>query len=71
RDYMKTLVRRERSVSFEHIFAHCQDRLHAIFLFLSVLELVQQKFMKIMLGEGRNNFLLEYENSEAENDIKI
>lgn len=71
RDYMKTLVRRERSVSFEHIFTHCQDRLHAIFLFLSVLELVQQKFMKIMLGEGRNNFLLEYENSEKENDINI
>ncbi|HLR38165.1 MAG TPA: segregation/condensation protein A [Chitinophagaceae bacterium] len=71
RDYMKALIRRERSVSFEHIFARCYDRLQAIFLFLSVLELVQQKFMKIMLGEGRNNFLLEYENSEEANNTNI
>ena len=60
REYMVGLIRKERSVSFERVFGQCKDRLHAIFLFLSVLELVQQNYMGIRIGEGRNNFLLEY-----------
>jgi segregation and condensation protein A len=37
---------------------------HAIFLFLSLLELVQQKFLKIMVGEGKNNFIIGYNEPE-------
>jgi segregation and condensation protein A len=29
-------------------------------MFLSMLELIQQKFLKIIIGEGRNNFIIEY-----------
>ena len=60
RQQMIELVSRERTVPFEKIIMACENRIHAIFLFLSVLELVQQRYMNILIGEGRNNFILEY-----------
>ena len=60
RDYMLNQAREQRTLSFEAIFEHCENRVHAIFLFLSLLELVQQKFLKIIIGEGKNNFIVEY-----------
>lgn len=67
RETMMTLVQNEKTVSFEKIFEECQDRIHAIFLFLSMLELSQQRFMTILTGEGRNNFIVEWnENREEE-----
>lgn len=68
RDYMLGLARREKVMSFEKIFDVCENRLHAIFLFLSMLELVQQKFMNIMIGEGRNNFIIEFNEDRTEED---
>jgi len=67
RDAMLSLAQREKIVSFEKIFEDCDNRVHAIFLFLSLLELVQQKFLKIIIGEGRNNFIIEY--NEPENRL--
>jgi segregation and condensation protein A len=64
REFILDLSRRERTLAFERVFEHCHDRVHAIFLFLSVLELVQQSFLKIMVGEGKNNFLIEYTEPE-------
>jgi len=69
RDYMSALVQKEKNVSFENIFANCDTRIHAIFLFLSLLELVQQNYLKILTGEGRNNFILEW-NEEREPDTE-
>lgn len=72
RENMLELVKKERTVSFEKIFEQCQDRIHAIFLFLSMLELAQQKYMSIMVGEGRNNFIVEWnENREEEVEMEI
>jgi len=68
REHMLTVCRNEKTMSFEKIFETCENRIHAIFLFLGLLELVQQKFMTIVLGEGRNNFLLEY-NENREEDL--
>jgi segregation and condensation protein A len=67
RDAMLSLAQKEKTVSFEKIFEDCENRVHAIFLFLSLLELVQQKFLKIIIGEGRNNFIIEY--NEPENRL--
>jgi segregation and condensation protein A len=64
RDYMLGQVEQHRTLSFEKIFDKAENRVHAIFLFLSLLELVQQKFMKIMIGEGKNNFIIEYNDPE-------
>jgi segregation and condensation protein A len=69
RENMLSMVKQQRTVSFEKVFDECNDRIHAIFLFLSLLELVQQKFMTLMIGEGRNNFIVEWnENREADAD---
>ena len=67
RDYMLDLLSREKMVSFEKIFDVCDNKIHAIFLFLSILELAQQKYMRLSVGPGMNNFLVEWnENREAE-----
>jgi segregation and condensation protein A len=60
RQNMLDLAREQKNLSFEKIFNNCDNRVHAIFLFLSLLELVQQKFLKIVIGEGKNNFIIEY-----------
>lgn len=67
RDYMLTISQQEKTLSFEKIFEPCENRIHAIFIFLNMLELVQQKFMSIIIGEGRNNFIIEY-NEHREED---
>jgi segregation and condensation protein A len=60
RQQMIDLIEQERTVPFEKIIGNCENRIHAIFLFLSILELVQLGYMNILIGEGRNNFILEY-----------
>ena len=57
----------QKTVSFEKMFDICEDRVHALFLFLSLLELSQQKYMRLLVGEGKNNFIIEWnENREEE-----
>ncbi len=60
REYMMETSKREKTMAFEKIFDVCHDRIHAIFLFLTVLELAQQQYLKILTGEGLNNFIIEY-----------
>lgn len=69
RDYMLDFVGKEKTVAFEKVFEVCNDRIHAIFLFLSILELTQQKFMKLMVAEGKNNFIVEW-NDKREEELK-
>lgn len=66
REFMLDLVQKEKTVSFEKVFEICENRIHAIFLFLSLLELVQQNYMSILSGEGRNNFILEWNEERVE-----
>src|SRR5688572_16455457 len=68
REYMLETCRHEKNVSFEKIFEVCENRIHAIFLFLSMLELVQQKYLMLVTGEGRNNFIIEF-NEHREEDL--
>ncbi len=69
RDYMLDFVAKEKTVAFEKVFEVCNDRIHAIFLFLSILELTQQKFMKLLVAEGKNNFIVEW-NDKREEELK-
>jgi segregation and condensation protein A len=69
RTYLLTLVKEGQTVAFEKVFDICEDRVHALFLFLSILELAQQKYMKLLVGEGRNNFILEW-NENREDDLE-
>lgn len=45
--------------AFEEVFSGVENRTHAIFVFLSVLELIQEQQIRITIGEGYNNFWLE------------
>lgn len=73
REQMIEMVKREKTMAFEKLFDFCENRIHAIFLFLSLLELAQQRFMSILVGEGKNNFILEWnedrESSESEEQV--
>lgn len=64
REQVIQMAEKEKNVSFEKLFEIAENRVQAIFMFLSVLELVQQNFLKIMIGEGKNNFILEYVSPE-------
>lgn len=60
RDYMLHMLEELKTVSFEKVFEICDNKIHAIFLFLSILELAQQKYMKLSVGGGMNNFIVEW-----------
>lgn len=45
-------------LAFTAVFEGVENRLHAIFVFLSVLELIQEQKIRITIGEGYNNFWL-------------
>jgi chromatin segregation and condensation protein Rec8/ScpA/Scc1 (kleisin family) len=68
RAYVLDIVQKGKTLSFERIFEVCENRLHAIFMFLSMLELVQAKYMNILIGEGRNNFIVEFNENRTEED---
>lgn len=70
RKHILKVVRQERTLSFERLFEVCENRLHAIFLFLSMLELVQLNYMTILSGEGRNNFIVEYNTDRPDDPME-
>jgi len=47
-----------KKASFQDIFSTCESRIHAVFVFLGMLELIQQQVVSLILGEGNNNFWL-------------
>jgi segregation and condensation protein A len=69
RKHILTSIREQRTMSFEKLFDICNDRLHAIFLFLSMLEMVQLNYMNILVGEGRNNFIVEFNPDRPEDPL--
>jgi segregation and condensation protein A len=66
REQMMSFVQKEKTVAFEKVFELCQDRIHALFLFLGLLELSQQRFMTLLVGEGKNNFIIEWNENRDE-----
>ncbi|MDI9363806.1 MAG: segregation/condensation protein A [Flavobacterium sp.] len=70
REHMLTFVQTKKNVPFESIFQLCEDRIHALFLFLSLLELSQQRYMTLLVGEGRNNFIVEW-NDKRDEELAI
>jgi segregation and condensation protein A len=60
RVYLLDRMKAETKLAFETLFAACENRIHAIFTFLAMLELIQQKYFNILIGNGRNNFIIEW-----------
>ncbi len=58
-DERKNLVRflkKGEKIKFEQVFERCENKLQCVFVFLAVLELLQQNTIEIRLGIGVNNF---------------
>jgi len=70
REFLLKKLQTEKTTAFEKIFDICENRIHALFLFLSLLELAQQRYMSILTGEGRNNFIIEF-NENREEDVEF
>jgi segregation and condensation protein A len=62
---MIATAQRERTLPFQKLFETVENRVHAIFTFLSLLELVQQRYLRILIGDGRNNFIVEFNETEV------
>ncbi len=63
-------VKSEKKTTFRRLFQQCENRIHAIFLFLSILELVQMNYMSLAVNDGRNNFEVEW-NDERKEEIEV
>jgi segregation and condensation protein A len=59
KEYVFSRVYREKKCDFVSILSDCENRLHAIFTFLAILELIQLREITALIGEGANNFWLE------------
>lgn len=57
--------------SFESIFTGVENRVHAIFVFLSVLELIQEQQIRITIGDGYNNFWLEKTDPSEQKELVL
>ncbi|MGI8950065.1 MAG: segregation and condensation protein A [Chitinophagaceae bacterium] len=66
REQMLNTAAQQKIISFEKIFINCENRIHAIFCFLSLLELIQLNYLNIIIGEGKNNFIIEWNKNREE-----
>ena len=55
---IEQVVRNCASVTFTDLFSNCQSRLHACFVFLALLDLIQSRQVHIFISEGYNNFYI-------------
>src|SRR5690606_26635302 len=53
REYLIKHFEENERLSFEKLISSSENRIHIIFTFLSMLELVQQKYLSILVGNGR------------------
>ena len=58
KDKIRNLLQGKDKVSFSDLIFSCENKVHAIFVFLGILELLQEQIIKITLGIGYNNFWL-------------
>ena len=58
KDMLLSNIPKDGKAAFEEVFSNLESRVHAVFTFLAMLELIQEKLIKISLGIGANNFWL-------------
>jgi segregation and condensation protein A len=54
--FLTHLVESEKDIPFARVFEVCENRIHAIFTFLALLEMLQQRTVVVKVGMGVNNF---------------
>jgi segregation and condensation protein A len=58
---LSDLIKSKTKVAFTEVLYACENKVHAIFTFLAMLELFQEQTVKLTLGTGFNNFWLSTE----------
>ncbi|HKR07410.1 MAG TPA: segregation/condensation protein A [Bacteroidia bacterium] len=61
-----TLIKSKPTIAFIDIFNHCKNRIHAVFTFLALLDLIQNRIVHIFLSSGFNNFFISSTESSPE-----
>ncbi len=59
KNYIKTFISKKGRSSFIQVFKQIENKIHAVFTFLAILEMLQLKELTIQVGQGFNNFWLE------------
>ncbi len=67
--FIQTLVFKHGKIDFLSFVAQKPDKLFIIFSILSILEMVQYKQLKVIIGEGFNNFWMM--NTEKEENLLV
>jgi segregation and condensation protein A len=58
KEKIREQLRGQEKKSFTDLILSCENKVHAIYTFLGILELLQEQIIKITLGIGYNNFWL-------------
>jgi len=58
KEKLTVFIKSRSKASFSEVFQACESKIHAVFIFLGMLELIQQQIISIVIGEGKNNFWL-------------
>lgn len=64
KEFLIDWVKNEKKIFFDKIFQSMDNKIHAIFTFLAILELVQLKKLQIQVGETHNSFHLTWRESQ-------
>ena len=59
-EYILDVVKSKKKAAFEELFAHMEDRIHAIVTFLALLNLINLQKVHFENREGANNFVVTY-----------
>lgn len=55
---LKNKILNKERLSFDEVFGECKEKIHAIFIFLALLDLLQNGDASVILSEGANNFYI-------------
>lgn len=55
-EYIFSTLKKGEKIAFARLFNHLDNRMHAIVTFLGLLELLNLDRLKMIIGEGMNNF---------------
>lgn len=58
KDHIKSMLIKKPQMNFSELFDECTSKIHAVFNFLALLELLQTGTVLIVLGEGFNSFVV-------------
>ena len=58
KDHIRKLVYKRGNVHFKDAFLKLENKVHAVFTFLAILEMIQLNDIQLQVGEGMNNFWL-------------